>query len=301
MLAPAIAGGVSGAVEGGLFGALGAEGGVGERLEAAKTPAAVGGGLGFVLGGAGGLMASRAAGRGARVGRELTERTGLPGDLERVTRSAENVRDIGRRPYTEIDRLGPIDNPAIAQVLKESNVPTPNRPRTLLELQKIRDGLRNRDVPASEELTRTMREQIAGLADADQAYGPFVRPLEAVEAGRQPYKTALDLRKAMEPFKNDPAATRNFASARLHDIVAQLEKRDESAVAMLRQFLDAGPETKAQLRTLFRGDDAALEGFMRVLGRERRADVVWSAFRRYAPWVAGAGVAGAGGAAYGLF
>lgn len=293
MLSGVTRGAAIGGAQGGMMGFGEATGTVGERAETAIPSALAGAAIGGAVGSLPGLLnaaARRAPGRGTRVGQELVEATGLPNDIERLTDSAEGVRNAASRKfYGPMDALGAIENPRIAAVLRESQVPAPDRPRTLTELQKVLAGLKGKNGPAAEELKRTLGEEVAGFAEANASYGPFARPMEALEAGRKSYKTAADIRMAMRGMSR--RESRNFAAARLHDIVAKLETRDEDAVGMLRQFVDAGPETKAQLRTLFRGDNGALEDFLAVLRREESAEKVANQL----PYAAGLVTLGGGG------
>lgn len=282
-----------GGVSGAALGAAGAE--PGERMKGAIKGGLLGMGGALVSQGlASGTNAivRRGAGRGARVAQGLLKETELPADFEKLAEEVGTAkRAVSEKLYGPIDKLGKINNAKISVVLEESGVPSAGKPRSLAELQKLLSNLERSNPPAATELKAVMEQEIDGLKAANAAYGPAVRPAEALEAGRASYRTAADIRQAMKGM--GPEEARNFAAARLHDITAALEKRDENAVAMLRQFVDAGPETKAQLRTLFRGDDAAFGRFLDLLGKERSAMKVGELVKLLSPFGA-VGAAGVG-------
>lgn len=307
-LAAVLAGAAMSAIPGGgllgrqaVNGATGAVMGAMEAEPGHRTAGAVTGGLlGLGAGavgeaGAGLLNAAlrRAGGRGVRVAKALVESTGLPADFEKLATEAKAARSAASETFFgPIDARGKIANPKIVKVLKESQVPSPDKPRSLKELQRLTGNLQRSNPAAADVLKATMGEEIPGLLDANAAYGPAARPYEAVKAGRKSYKTATDIRAAMQGM--GPEESRNFAAARLHDIVAKLESHDEDAVGMLKQFMDAGPETKAQLETLFRGDKEGFARFMAEVRKERSAAKVAAMLPKFV-----IGVGGAGGA-YGL-
>lgn len=307
-VAPVLAGTAMSAIPGGGFfgrqavgGATGAAMGAmqaepGHRMKGAVTGGLLGMGASVAGEGGAGLLNAvlrRGAGRGARVGAALAEKTGLPTDFEGLAGAAEGARKAASKSlFGPIDNMGPINNAKITTILEESGVPNAGKPRTLSELQALTGRLDRTNPVAARELKDVMEAEIPGLAGANKAYGPLARPVEAIDAGRASYKTAADIRKAMEGMGATEA--RNFRAARLHDILAALEKRDEDAVGMLKQFMDAGPETKAQLRTLFDSDER-FDRFLQVLGRERSAEKVGAALKRWAPWGLG-GLLGIGAA-----
>src|SRR3970040_105720 len=134
------------------------------------------------------------------------------------------------------------------------------------------------------------------LAEADAAWRRSSEALSNMQLGwRKAKARTAELEELTRSL--DGEALRAFQRGRLGRIDAELRERNREAVGLLKRYLDAGPETQAQLRSLF-PDAQSHEEFLRVLRTESNLDSVVDVYRALArPLAAGVGA----GSAYSLF
>lgn len=274
-----------GAVEGGLLGMGESETEtMGGRATDALPYAAGGAVAGGLLSAApvvGNALLRRAQNRGARVAGELADATGLTPDFGAVRQQADDAVSAARaQHYGPLDAMGKV--PGVT-----------TEPRTLGELQKLSKRMERTDPLGAANMRTSMEQAFPGLKAADQAYAPTAQVREALTNGRKAWnKSAADIQRAQASLS--PEALTAFREGQFHEIVRRLNAREDNAVEVLRRFMDSGPETRAQIKTLF-ADEAAFNSFIQVLGKERSAAVVAGTLRRVAPFaipgLIGAGVA----------
>lgn len=278
---------------GAVMGALEAE--PGERMKGARTGGLLGLGAGLVGEAATPLLNAamrRGAGRGARVARELRAATGMTEDVNTVRDRADAAVSAARAThYAPLDKMGAINDARINAWFEARGLTA--KPRTLKELQNVASKTAKMDPVAADDLRGLMRQAMPGLGDADAAYATAIKPQTAMREGaRLANRPAADIERAQRGLLAPELD--HFRQGQLYKILASIERRDEGSVEMLRRFMDAGPETMAQIRTLF-PDDASFTSFVEVLGRERSAEKVGQFIRQTAPFaipgLIGAGVA----------
>lgn len=285
------------------------------------TGAAVTGALGL-LGKAGGNVLSaaqrRAAGRGTRVAEALQETTGI-----RVSPNAtqdalqDGVNAVRQQHYkaleeahpqvTDADLLRVLRAPAVRRHTSAVSAEVANgtRPPSFAEAQAVLrrlrrlNGTERRFSEQIDQLDTALKKAVPGYQEADAAYFAASAPQRALSQGLDDWNAASHvIERAMRGMPADAAA--QYRHGRLTEIVRRLGQRDETAVAQLKNFMDAGPEAEAQLRSLFR-DREGYEAFQRVLRTEKRAEAINAAFKQFAPKVAaGVGVGSGGALGYGL-
>lgn len=257
-------GAAAGGAVSGVAGFGEATGTVGERAKAAIPTTLIGTVAGGAAGSLPGLLNAamrRAPGRGERVAKELVETTGLSGDINAVRdASVARVRAARAQHYGPLDALGKVQVDGV-----------PN-PVTLKEAQKLLKKLEMADPIAAQKVSAGMETAFPGIREADAAYAAAIGPDTALREGaKMVTKPAADIRRAQRGLLGDAAT--NFRQGELYRVLSKLQQRDEDAVGLLRQYMDAGPETRAQLRTMFDNDES-FERFLGVLRREEGAEKV---------------------------
>jgi hypothetical protein len=284
----------------------GAIAGVGAAAEGQPVgPAAYAG----ALGGAGGAavlapalqFASRVAprltgSRGQRVAAELQTHTGISDDLNTtIHRAQQNRRRVSDEMYKPLEeQFERVDDPAVRNLLQQPDVAAHFKgPRTdgpasafapsFRQIQALRQRVtkltRNPDLEKAEnarDVLGSVNESLEGVAElgprlkqADAAYALASKQADAIKLGRQTVsKSAADISRTMQELPAE--AHDNFRRGMLHEIVRKLETREDGSVAMLNNFLDAGPETRSMLRQLF-PDEIGYANFMRTVRYERSA------------------------------
>jgi hypothetical protein len=180
------------------------------------------------------------------------------------------------RAGTQRVRSGP--GRATGQLVRGSELPP-----SFQDLQDIRNNLRSRaydragDVSdrealaAMEELTEVMQDTFGpDLAVADAAWARASSNERSLEKGWRNYNNPAEkideIRAALTPEQLN-----YFDEGRLARITAELGVRNRSAVGLLQQYLDAGPDTRRRLASLFPGEEngVAFQQFERMLKHER--------------------------------
>jgi len=138
------------------------------------------------------------------------------------------------------------------------------------DLQGVRNSLRSRaydragDVAdrealaAADELTEIMQDVMGpDLAAADRAWARASANERAVDKGwsvyNKPFEKIEEIRVNLTPEQLD-----HFDQGRLAHITAELGVRNKRAVGLLQQYLDAGPDTRARVATLFPGGEGGV-------------------------------------------
>lgn len=307
----------AGALEGGIFGALSADGGIQERAAASVAPAMFGAAAGGLLGvapAAANAFRRGEAGRGARVAGAMQDAAGVKVNPNATIRESEDaVRAVRAQHYGPLEAAhSAIDDPAVIDILRSEGVRPhtsaiarevardTGRPPSFEEAQKVLRRLRRLNGPEKKfaeeiaSLDEAITNAVPGYADADAAFKAAVSPMQSMAQGRKFWnKSASDIERAQSRLKGEDL--KQFRHGRLVETVRRLQERDEEAGAVLGRMMDAGPETEGMLRTFFPTDDA-YEEFRGVLQRERSAAKVAGAFQKLGGRVGTAiGAAAAGG------
>lgn len=307
-------GAAAGAAGGGLWGFGEGEGGFTQRMQNALPSAAAGAVTGGVLGpavqGAARLIPRVRAGAGARVARDLEQRTGISRDINAAYRAArEGINDVRDRLYKPLqEEFRKIEHEGIANVIGEvRDLPASVRnalPKEVLkgerapsftEMQSLKQRLSGQRTAArrkgypdlvekfdavAEHLDAAMKDAVPGYAEAGQKYAQALGQRRALELGRKASNwSSAEIERALESLP--PEAHNGFNQGRLFEIVRKLEKRDRGSVGLLQDYLNAGPETRRVMRSLF-PNEKNFEDFQKVLRTERSAERVASALKRLA-------------------
>ena len=320
LLGGAKAAGAVGAVEGGLMGAGEATGGIKDRVKGGTIGAAIGGPIGVLLSaipGGRNVRSRPVAGRGARAADELRDATGIKQGvneaLDVTEDQLETVRNQYYRPFER--RYTAIEDPALLSQLRAEDVlphtrsvskevADGTRPPSFKEAQEIWQQLRKvgRNSPAharyADNVNDALESAVPGFRDANQVYAAAIAPKQALIQGRKFWnKSAEDIEREMRGLAGDELT--NFRVGQLHEMLRRLEQRDEAAGAVLRRFMDAGPETERIMRSLF-PDEGGYRQFQRSLREEESADLAREQLKRLggaASLLAKYAAAGAAGAA----
>jgi hypothetical protein len=200
------------------------------------------------------------------------------------TSTNQNLRAVIPRQFragTQRVRSGP--GRATGQLVRGSEMPP-----SFQDLQDIRNGLRKRaydragDVSdrealaAMEELTEVMEDTFGpDLAVADAAWARASSNERSLEKGwrdfNKPAEKIDEVRANLTPEQLD-----YFDEGRLARITAELGVRNRSAVGLLQQYLDAGPDTRRRLASLFPGEEngTAFQTLERMLKHERKTAAI---------------------------
>jgi hypothetical protein len=160
------------------------------------------------------------------------------------------------------------------------------------ETNKFKDAERH-----VKELNELLYRKIDGFEAADAAFARAAANERAIAIGRRaasPRFSSEDVHRLFLDRITDPKEQQLFRQGYVYESVRKLDKGDAQYV---RRLLQADPEMKRQLRTMFPSDDG-YQRFMKVLARERSAERISSAFTRFGGRVV-EGVA-IGGAFYGM-
>lgn len=324
-----------GAVEGALFGA--GESVEGERGSGAVTGGLIGLGTGGVVapvaGAATRTVAPRARnlmnrlrgidpdapGPGPRVAESLTERAAFEPNINQAIEVADQSLDeISANVFSKLDADFPeVDNDAVSTYIRgltdnkdtrsvvgavSRELRDGNRLPSFSDVQDIRRRLIRKGLgDEADELTDIMEEVFGEeFIAANTEWRRLSQLKEAMEAGEKAWNLgANQLERRLQGMGDAERAA--FQQGRISEIIQRLQRRESSAVAPLTDFLDAGPSTQRQLRTLF-DSDAAFNGFMEELGlvaaelAESNTRATRDHARRIARWLLPGGiVAGAGG------
>lgn len=161
--------------------------------------------------------------------------------------------------------------------------------KVLLRLRRLNKTDR-RYVEQIEQLEGALSDAVPGFRQANTEYAQAIAPRQALEQGRRFWnKSTADVEMELRNLSGD--ARREFQRGRLAEIVRRLNQRDNASGAMLKRFVDAGPENQAMIRSLF-DDSARYDEFIEVLNREQSADKVNTAVRRFLPYIAAGAVGG---------
>lgn len=314
-------GGTTGAASAGLMAAGGAE--PGERIEAAKDAAMLGGGAGAVIGapfGAFGGMLGQAAGRGGRVADKMLSLSNRAPDMTRLGQrqvmegAKQEVQQAFYQPLQE--EFKNVADPAIKNWLKvtsanpmlRSMIPRQFRASTqrvrsgpgrasgsrvigssiepsFQQLQDLRGDLRGMAYDRAGDVID--REALAAAQELDElmgdAFGQPLRTADRLWAQISADERALDKGFAMYNKTSDEIqdlrrglteSQRNaFDDGRLARISTELRLRDETAVGLLRQYMDAGPESIKRVADMFPGgaEGTAFQQFQNLMAREASA------------------------------
>lgn len=335
----AATGATVGALEGAAFGA--GESVEGERGSGAVTGGLIGAATGGVAAPVGGAVARRVAprarsllnnlrgidpdapGPGPRVAESLVERSGFEANVnEAMSLADQSLDEISAGVFSKLDDEFPeVDNPAVTTFLRGLTDNKDTRSVVGAVSRELRDNLGEGRLPSFAEVQDIRRRLIRkGLSDEadeltdimEEAFGErFIEAnaewrrlsqlKEALEAGEKAWNEgANQLERRLAGMSEAQRAA--FQQGRLSEIVQRLQRRETGAVQPLTDFLDAGPSTRRQLRTLF-DSDAAFNGFMEELGMvaqelaaEKTKVATSDQVRRLARWLIPGGIAaGAGG------
>ena len=219
----------------------------------------------------------RGPGRGALVANEMRRLSGLNRDINAAIRDADKaIKDVQVRLYKPLEeKFAAVDDPEILTFLSQPEIqdnlrkviprgrPIPEHP-SFENLQKLRTRLRAKDRDMAAQLDELMKDKLTGLAQADQEYAKARGIRRAFEIGRRTQrhkingvpvalKSAADVERVMNDLA--PEARKPFLEGRMHEIRTALEKHNKDAPAMLKQFLDAGPETQRIMRQMFPSEE----------------------------------------------
>jgi hypothetical protein len=323
-------GGLLGGAQAGSYAFGEAEGGLGERGKAAVLPTIFGTAVGAAVPAAveGAKVLPRIMRRGSTgqaVASELENASGVSRDIGKLTRSLDDeVKDIQAKHFQKLEeKYKVIKDPDILNVLSDPEVQR-LAPRTIAGAKKgaapgpfggDKRAWSYKDIVGKDALLSKLRKaaktdagmqarledlnaalkNLDGHSEAMKRYGPVMDKLEAIDDGRAMVSASqFDLQQATKNM--DPVTRRAFNTGRMFEIVEKLEKRNDEAVSLLRDYLDAGSSTRRSLRELFqpgKTGDAAFKEFETVLRKERSAEKVASALK--SRWTLGAGAAGAYG------
>jgi hypothetical protein len=257
------------------------------------------------------------SGRGARVVEALKEGTGLSSGFNDAVKSADAlIEKVRAEKYAPLEqafpevRHGTLEKLLAADEWKghvaavSKEVATGKRPPSMQELQALRGRLRGLRESAGKKgrsdlvakardqlrvLDEAMREAVPGLEEADQAFAAASGSRRALDEGRRFYnRSGADVERRIAQLS--PEARQAFNIGRVHEISRRLQQRDKQTPALLRRFMDAGPETKTLLRSMF-PDEKTFGEFQRVLRREESAEAAVAALKKYIGYL-GAGAAG---------
>jgi hypothetical protein len=272
------------------------------------------------------LGRNRNSSPGQRVAQVLERETGVTRDINRVVKEAseevERVRDEFYKPLET--KYGAIANDEVKSLIRSplfKKITKSIEPSLLgkngadpafTQLQAMQSKLRGRIKAAKREgrtdlvekfggmldqLTGVMETNIPGVREANSAYAKASQSRIAVSSGRKFGSSAkygaADLERAIEQLPEE--AHKNFRTGFVYERIRKLEAREDGSVRLIKQLADAGKETKAVLRKAF-PDDESFERFLQVVKKERSADRIANAFKKYS--AAGAAAAGAGGAVW---
>jgi len=305
-----------GAVEGGLLGAGESDGTALDRLAGAGQGVAAGaltGGAFGILGTLGSKLSTYArikAGRPERIIASLKRAAKVPrGYREAVNAADQALKDVSQRVFRPLDEAHKVvTDPEVLSFVQRlaadpdkrslvravsRKVANGDEAPSFSQVQEIRTRLRKRGLRDEvDELTSVMDDAFEGFSDANKEWANALRVREALDKGRKSARKSADeirlLTQGLPPEAQDA-----FREGMLHQIVSKLGRREDAATGQLREFLDAGPETRAALREIF-PDQASYEQFMGILKVENRAERVHVALRRLAN-IGGAAALGAGG------
>lgn len=323
LLRGAARGGATGAAEGFTYGVGEAEGTLRERAPQAIPETLLGGGIGTLLGTVAPTVNAavrRGRGRGSRVARELEETTDVTSDINRLLDEVdEGVEEVQRTLYRPLEEsfeevtdeslLSFLQTPDVRGHVRavSREVAEGSRPPSLREVQQVRSRMRRiNNNPATRgtlteqlaELSQITSDAIPGLRDADRAFAQLMEHRGALAEGRKLYnKSSADIERALRQYAENPESDRAFRAGMVHEVVRRMEKRATGGLQPLRDFINAGPETRRSIRMMF-PDDAAFEDFMGILSREESADQVARYLKRNLRYLL-IGAAG-GGTALGL-
>lgn len=306
IVAPALTGAALGGLEGSLFGAGGAEGGIKERAKAAVKPGLIGAALGGLFSMAPAVVNAvtrRTGGRGERVAGTLRETSGVTDDINVTRKAAEDAAEAARvTGYRQFEKAPPVTQMDIAggrlpNAIKDR---LPKGDVTFQELQDLRSTLRAEDNEAGAGiLSRFMEKHFPGLRDADKLYAGAKDVERTLETGtKAASKSGADIEWLSRGMS--PERSQTFRTGLIQKTADALTMRDEQAGAMLRSLMDQGPAGARKVRQYFpagsAGDDA-FTAFQRTLNTERSAEKVGAAFKRLVTsrllWFGGGGAAGA--------
>lgn len=302
----------------------------------ATVGAAAGTVLGAGGGAIGGLLGA-ARGRGGRVAREMGELSGLGTSRlaakARLEAEKQSVRATHYQPleqqFAQIVDL-PVDQflrdlgtdpnlsavvpRSIRQEIRRANQAggrsMPILPTSFQDLQELRNALRSRAfardgsiadreaLARADELTELMQD-VAGpaLEEADRAWARVSANERALERGWQMFNKEADIIDEIRGVMT-PEQLTHFDEGRLARITSKLEERNREAVGLLRQYLDAGPDTRRRVASLFPGglEGTAFSTLENMLRSEAAtaaiADFFNSSVKSAAIGVAGGAVAG---------
>ena len=327
-----------GALEGALFGA--GESVEGERGQGALTGGLVGAATGGIAAPVAGAATRAAAprarnlinrvrgidpdvpGPGPRVAESLTQRAGIEPNINQALEVADqSLSEISANVFSKLDDKFPeVDSDAVSTYIRgltdnkdtrsvvgavSRELRDGNRLPSFSDVQDIRRRLIRKGLgDEADELTDIMEEVFGeSFIEANSEWRRLSRIKESMLDGEKAWNLgANQLERRLAGMGDAERAA--FQQGRMSEIVQRLQRRDASAVQPLTDFLDAGPSTQRQLRTLF-DTDAAFNGFMEELGmvagelaEKKAADVTQA--RRLARWLLPAGLAG-GASGKGLF
>jgi hypothetical protein len=276
-----------GAGEAGFAGAATAEGGLSERLQAAKAPAAIGGVLGAVVPAAADATRVVRAGRRAlreepSIGRRLGDRlrdesglTGRPSTVRAEIRSQQRLAfkgldDIKEIPDAKLQTALQLDDvkPFVPkEVVSGSRPPSfPEAQGALRQVRKAKDRALNRGdvgnfrrlVDAEGELGGALSDAVEEFAPANKIYAREAARSRALDrGGKLSTKLADEVQEAFDALATDAerlAFREGLASKFLQkfDDVKDIQKR-------LTEILEA-PETRAKLKIVI-GDADKFKAF----------------------------------------
>lgn len=315
LLSKAVTGAASGGLLGGAYGAGDAEGGMSERMAAAKNPALIGAGLG-VIPALAPVVARMGGSPAERVAESLEKKTGLSRNIGKARQTArkaiEDVRDQFYKPLEEAhkviddaDVISSLKDPAVWKYLPDA-VRKGARPVSYRDIQgkgallnKLRTAARNQPDLAVriDDIEGALSKAIPGHAEANAAYAGAAQVDRALKEGwRKAFSMSADMGDYMATLS--PDAQNAFRQGQLSRTIAQITKRDDKIVGQLGQMMDAGPETQAVIRNMFEtgeAGDEAFKEFTTILRKEKTAAKISDAMR--GRWWVPVG----GGLAYGVY
>lgn len=334
----AATGATVGALEGAAFGA--GESVEGERESGAVTGGLIGAATGGVAAPVGGSVARRVAprarslvnklrgidpdtpGPGPRVASSLVERSGIEANVnEAMALADQSLEEISATVFSKLDEEFPeVSDASVTTFIRGLTDNKDTRSVVGAVSRELRDNIGDGVQPSFSQVQDIRRRLIRkGLSDEadelsdimEEAFGErftaanaewrrLSRVKEALELGEKSWNLgANQLERRLGGMGADERTA--FQQGRLSEIVQRLQRRETGAVTPLTDFLDAGPSTRRQLRTLF-DTDAAFNGFMEELQlvgsevAERGQKPTPGHVRRLLRWLIPTAGAGAGGA-----